>query len=196
MKQLLLTIKGETVARVRGDDLKQRTGGGTAPLQWLAFSSLDLRVGDDWLHADVETSIPEEDRAPHEIGMLHDEDRRTSSLVFDGPSGSKKSGEWEIIPVQPDEDGQIDLAACLAALGRHGLTRLFVEGGARLAAGLVREGLVDRILWFRAPILLGGDGIPALAPFGVEALSDAPRFTCLSVEASGEDLLETYEPRH
>jgi hypothetical protein len=101
MKQLVLTIKGEAVARVRGDDLKQRTGGGAAPLQWLAFSSLDLRVGDDWLHADVETSISKEDRAPDEIGMLHDEDRRTSSLVFDGPSGSKKSGEWEIIPVQP-----------------------------------------------------------------------------------------------
>lgn len=101
MKQLLLTIKGEAVARVCGDHLVQRTGGGTAPLQWLAFSSLDLRVGADWLHADVETSILEEDQAPEDIGMLHDEDRRTSSLVFDGAFGSNKPGEWEIIPVKP-----------------------------------------------------------------------------------------------
>src|SRR5688572_23740046 len=101
MKQLLLTINGEAVARVRGDDLKQRTGGGTAPLQWLAFSSFDLRVGADWLHADVETSIPKEDQAPLDIGMVHDEDRRTSSLVFDGAAGSNKPGEWEIIPVRP-----------------------------------------------------------------------------------------------
>ena len=40
---------------------------------------------------------------------------------------------------------------------------MMIEGGGQLAAAFMRAGLVDRIEWFRAPILLGGDGAPASA---------------------------------
>src|SRR3970282_1469408 len=53
--------------------------------------------------------------------------------------------------------------------GRRGLTRVLVEGGARLAGALVKAGLVDRIAWFRAPLLMGGGRVPALDPRGVAA---------------------------
>src|SRR5581483_10336670 len=47
--------------------------------------------------------------------------------------------------------GRIDVAAALQALGARGLTRLLVEGGGTLAAALLAAGLVDRLVWLRAP---------------------------------------------
>jgi diaminohydroxyphosphoribosylaminopyrimidine deaminase/5-amino-6-(5-phosphoribosylamino)uracil reductase len=98
----------------------------------------------------------------------------------------------ELIEVPADPSGNLDLAAALTALGGRGLTRLLVEGGGRLAAGLLRAGLVDRLAWFRAPTLIGGDGIAAAAAFGIDAPDAAPRFVRTDVVELGDDRLETY----
>ena len=88
-----------------------------------------------------------------------------------------------------------DLGAGLRALGDRGITRLLVEGGRRLATALLAEGLVDRLCWFRAPALIGDDGLPALGPLGVGGIAELRRLHRVSVEAAGEDLLETYALR-
>ena len=75
---------------------------------------------------------------------------------------------------------------------RAGLASLMVEGGGRLAASFVREGLIDRIEWFRAPILLGGEGRACLAALGLEKLVDAPTFVRTRVKEVGADLWESY----
>ena len=98
----------------------------------------------------------------------------------------------EIIPVAADAGGSLDLAQALAALGKRSITRLLVEGGSRVAASFLRAGLVDRIAWFRAPSVMGGDGVPVAAGFGVEAPDQAPRFKRIAAEPVGQDLLETY----
>lgn len=86
---------------------------------------------------------------------------------------------------------ETDLVAAFHELGKRGLTRVLVEGGARLAGALCEADLVDRLAWFHAPLLLGGDGLPAIEAFGVKELKAAPRFKRLETEALGEDLLET-----
>jgi diaminohydroxyphosphoribosylaminopyrimidine deaminase/5-amino-6-(5-phosphoribosylamino)uracil reductase len=101
----------------------------------------------------------------------------------------------EVIGVPPDADGRIDLALALQALGARGLTRLLVEGGGTLAAALLARGLVDRLVWLHAPLLIGGDGIPAVAPLGLAALAGAPGFVPLSSERVGADRLEIYAKR-
>jgi diaminohydroxyphosphoribosylaminopyrimidine deaminase/5-amino-6-(5-phosphoribosylamino)uracil reductase len=89
------------------------------------------------------------------------------------------------------EGGQrIDLALAMQALGRRGLTRVLVEAGGHLAAALLRAQLVDRLAWFRAPILIGGDGLAAAMPFGVDHIIDAPGWRRLSVTSLGADLVE------
>ena len=100
-----------------------------------------------------------------------------------------------VIPAERDEDGRIDLGTALGLLGERGLTRLLVEGGGGLAAALLRAGLVDRLVWLHAPLLLGGDGIPAVAELGLDALADAPRFDRLTNETVGEDMLTTFRAR-
>ncbi|MFZ3236897.1 MAG: bifunctional diaminohydroxyphosphoribosylaminopyrimidine deaminase/5-amino-6-(5-phosphoribosylamino)uracil reductase RibD [Stellaceae bacterium] len=101
----------------------------------------------------------------------------------------------ELIEVKPDAKGRIDLAAALAALGARGLTRLLVEGGAELAAALLREQLVDRLAWMHAPLLIGGDGVAAIGTLGVSALADAPGFERISSETVGADVLATLRRR-
>src|SRR6202011_6030380 len=98
-----------------------------------------------------------------------------------------------LIEVAPDPEGRIDLALALGALGERGITRLLVEGGAQLAAALLRAGLVDRLAWVHAPLLIGGDGVPAIAGFGLEALADAPGFERVSMEAVGDDVLTIFQ---
>jgi diaminohydroxyphosphoribosylaminopyrimidine deaminase/5-amino-6-(5-phosphoribosylamino)uracil reductase len=100
-----------------------------------------------------------------------------------------------LIDVEPDPEGQVDLAAALAALGERGITRLLVEGGARLGSAMLRARLVDRLAWVHAPLLIGGDGIPAIAGFALAALADAPGFERLSMEPVGEDVLTTFRVR-
>jgi len=100
-----------------------------------------------------------------------------------------------VIGVDPEPDGNIGLAAALAALGERGITRLLVEGGGRLAAALVRARLVDRLAWVHAPLLIGNDGIPAIANLGLEALTEAPCFERLSTETVGDDVLTVFRAR-
>ena len=101
----------------------------------------------------------------------------------------------EVIAAASDAAGQIDIAAALALLGARGLTRLLVEGGGRLAASLLRAGLVDRLVWLHAPLLLGGDGLPAIAVLGLAALAEAPAFERLETETVGADTLTTFRAR-
>jgi diaminohydroxyphosphoribosylaminopyrimidine deaminase / 5-amino-6-(5-phosphoribosylamino)uracil reductase len=100
-----------------------------------------------------------------------------------------------LIDVDPDREGQVDLAAALGALAERGVTRLLVEGGARLSAAFFRARLVDRLAWVHAPLLIGGDGIPAIAGFDLEALAEAPGFERLSMRAVGDDVLTTFRVR-
>jgi diaminohydroxyphosphoribosylaminopyrimidine deaminase/5-amino-6-(5-phosphoribosylamino)uracil reductase len=100
-----------------------------------------------------------------------------------------------VLDVEPGADGVISLAAALAVLGERGITRLLVEGGGRLAAALARAGIIDRLAWVHAPMLIGGDGIPAIAEFGLDILTEAPRFERLGTETVGEDVLTVLSPR-
>lgn len=100
-----------------------------------------------------------------------------------------------VIRVDPREPGTIDLDDALAALATRGLTRVLVEGGGRLAAALLREDLVDHLAWFRAPAVIGGDGIPAAVAFGIDAPDAAPRFERTGQLDLAPDLLELYRRR-
>jgi diaminohydroxyphosphoribosylaminopyrimidine deaminase/5-amino-6-(5-phosphoribosylamino)uracil reductase len=101
----------------------------------------------------------------------------------------------KVIDIDPGPAGNGSLAAALAVLGERGITRLLVEGGGHLAAAFARAGLIDRLVWVHAPMLIGGDGIPAIAEFGLDVLSEAPNFERLSTETVGNDVLTLFRAR-
>ena len=92
----------------------------------------------------------------------------------------------------PRSPAGIDLKVAMAELGRAGLTRVLVEGGGQLAAGLLRDDLVDRVAWFHAPAVMGGDGWPAVQAFGIKTLDQMPRFTRDCQTVTGDDMLSEY----
>jgi diaminohydroxyphosphoribosylaminopyrimidine deaminase/5-amino-6-(5-phosphoribosylamino)uracil reductase len=98
----------------------------------------------------------------------------------------------DVLRVPAGPDGRVDPASALRALGARGLTRLLVEGGGTLAAALLKAGLVDRLVWFRAPLAIGADGVPALAGLDIARVAAAWRFERLSATPVGPDLMETY----
>ncbi len=99
----------------------------------------------------------------------------------------------ERLEVPADAEGALDPEAALRLIAERGVNRLMVEGGGRAAAALLRRDLVDRLVWFRAPSVIGGDGVPAVAAFGARMLDDPPAFVRVSVRPAGRDLIETYE---
>lgn len=70
---------------------------------------------------------------------------------------------------------------------------VMIEAGAQIAAAAIAADLVDRIEWFRAPVLLGGDGLPVVAALGLETLNAAPIFKRTGIRERGADLQESYE---
>ena len=81
----------------------------------------------------------------------------------------------------------------LAALADLGVARLLAEGGGQVAASLIGAGVVDRIEWFRAPLLLGGEGRPSVGALAFTRLADAPAFRRVALRELGPDLWESYE---
>lgn len=99
----------------------------------------------------------------------------------------------EIIEIPQGADHTIDPLAALEALADNGVTRVLVEGGAHLSAALLRADLVDRLAWFRAGSLMGGDGMPVAVAFGIDHLAQMPRFERDQIRKVGSDLMETYK---
>jgi diaminohydroxyphosphoribosylaminopyrimidine deaminase/5-amino-6-(5-phosphoribosylamino)uracil reductase len=87
-----------------------------------------------------------------------------------------------------------DVAAqCFELRAQRGVTRVFAEGGASLAAALLRAGLVQRIMWFHAPAALGVEAMPAIGPLGLTHLAEMPRYRLVATHILGQDVLSEYE---
>lgn len=91
-----------------------------------------------------------------------------------------------------DGNGRVSPEQLLRRARAEGLQSIFLEGGGQLAASFLRAGLVNKIHWFRAPIIIGGDGIPALAALGLTAMDQASRWKLAGREDIGADCLETW----
>ncbi|MBI5111121.1 MAG: bifunctional diaminohydroxyphosphoribosylaminopyrimidine deaminase/5-amino-6-(5-phosphoribosylamino)uracil reductase RibD [Rhodovulum sp.] len=98
------------------------------------------------------------------------------------------------VPAAPTPPG-LDLAAVLAVLAGRGITRLMVEGGPRVAAGLVRADLVDTAVLIHGAVTIGADGIDPLADLPLAALTASPALVQHGSEILGPDRLVRYE-RH
>ena len=127
---------------------------------------------------------------------------RSPVLIFTFPDGDADRRAAfvgcgvELIDVPPvASTGLMDMQAAMKLLAGRGLTRVLVEGGARLASSLMRAHLVDRVEWFRSSSILGGDGYPAIAALGVEKVDDAPKMLMTSQIDLGADTLSSYVMR-
>ena len=95
----------------------------------------------------------------------------------------------ELIEVPADETGALDMVHAFRLLADRGLTRVFCEGGGRLAATLLKAGLVDELVQAIAGKVLGADAIPAIGPLGLEQLAACPKFSLAGLHRAGPDMI-------
>lgn len=159
---------------------------------------LDCRLPGLGERSPVRIVVDSRQRLTPDRNVAKETGRRPTWVLTTAPASAKNAASLraagvEVLSVPAAADGRVDLAVALLQLGERGLTRLLVEGGAEITAALVAADLVDRIAWFRAPSLLGGDGLPVAQTLGVTDPGAAPRFARRSWLALGDDVLETYE---
>jgi diaminohydroxyphosphoribosylaminopyrimidine deaminase/5-amino-6-(5-phosphoribosylamino)uracil reductase len=107
--------------------------------------------------------------------------------VDDAPRQAALAAAGAEVTLQPGPGGKVDLTAMLADLARRCVNELHVEAGHRLNASLLRAGLVDELLVYMAPTLLGDARGMADLP-ALESLDEASRWRFTDVQRIGDDL--------
>ncbi|MGH6877171.1 MAG: bifunctional diaminohydroxyphosphoribosylaminopyrimidine deaminase/5-amino-6-(5-phosphoribosylamino)uracil reductase RibD, partial [Rhizomicrobium sp.] len=120
------------------------------------------------------------------------------TLVFTVAEGGSelRARGVEIVTVARDARGRPDIAAVLRTLAARKINRVLVEGGAGVHASFLDRGLADRLELFRAPLVLGAAGHPAIDALAALSLDEAPRFVGAGIRRFGSDLLESFVAAH
>jgi diaminohydroxyphosphoribosylaminopyrimidine deaminase/5-amino-6-(5-phosphoribosylamino)uracil reductase len=119
----------------------------------------------------------------------------TTSDLSDAPAAMKlgAAGAQVIRVAATANPHGLDLPAVLRALSEKGITRLMVEGGARVASSFVAAGLIDEVWLLRGPDMVGADGVPALDAMPLSSITQSPGFRVRASEDVGKDTLTIYE---
>lgn len=116
----------------------------------------------------------------------------TYVIATEQPAAALTDAGVRVLTVPGLGEDRPDLRTVVQILAGQGLSDLFVEGGGQVAGSFLRCGLVDSLEWFRAPILIGGEGRPGVGSLAVAALAEAPHFRRVEVTQLGDDLWERY----
>jgi diaminohydroxyphosphoribosylaminopyrimidine deaminase/5-amino-6-(5-phosphoribosylamino)uracil reductase len=97
------------------------------------------------------------------------------------------------VPVTSAPPTGLDLTSALQVLAGRGITRLMVEGGARVASSFLSAGLIDEVWLLRSSQTIGMDGIPALDRQPLSVITQSPRWRARATETLDKDILTIYE---
>lgn len=97
-----------------------------------------------------------------------------------------------VLEVGEEGDEAVDIGEVLATLADDGFTRVFVEGGSQIASTLVGEDLIDEVVLFRAPVVVGQDGVRALGGYAMSAIERSPRYRLVEQASLGDDQMRRY----
>jgi diaminohydroxyphosphoribosylaminopyrimidine deaminase/5-amino-6-(5-phosphoribosylamino)uracil reductase len=130
-------------------------------------------------------------RTPAEARLLSEPGRTVVAVAgADAPAADRLSGAGAEVERVAGADGMVDLAELLSrlALGRE-ITSLLVEGGGTLLGSLFDQRLVDKVVAFVAPAVIGGRDAPApVGGTGVQMAADAFRLQRVEVLHLGGDV--------
>jgi len=131
---------------------------------------------------------------------LHSQLVRTArlypTLIATTRAASSSRRKWlaqanvEVLILENDAQGHVSLKALMKELARRGVVSVLLEGGSTLTASAVREEVVDRLLFFLAPKIIGGERAPGVVGGeGILRLKDAKPVKILKVRRIGPDFL-------
>ena len=194
--------------------LSVRAGRPWVTVKWA--SSLDGRAAaadgtSKWITGAAARQHVHEQRAAHDAILVG-----TGTVLADDPSLTARGDAGELLADQPlpvvlgdrpvPDDAAVrrhprgvltlpghDLPAALRTLRDHGVHSVFVEGGPTVASALLAAGLVDEVLVYLAPVLLGGPRT-AIGDVGVGSIADRRQLDVTSTTTLGPDLVVRARP--
>lgn len=126
-------------------------------------------------------------RIPHDARLLTE---TGDTLVAVAESGIQIPGA-EIVSM-PGADGKVDLNALMQELGRREITSVLIEGGGTLIGSLFDLRLVDKVVAFIAPVIIGGRSAPSpVGGLGAERMTDTLRLSRVKIHQFGDDVAIT-----
>jgi diaminohydroxyphosphoribosylaminopyrimidine deaminase/5-amino-6-(5-phosphoribosylamino)uracil reductase len=114
-------------------------------------------------------------------------DGSAPTLYLHGPDAVPPAGLSAEFAALPLRDGHVDLEAALRLLGERGVNEAQVEAGPALCGALLRAGLVDELLLYQAPVLLGDGARPLFAGLGIDSMGQRLRFDLVDEARFGDD---------
>ena len=122
--------------------------------------------------------------------------KREKTIVVTGPRASvKKARGIEKTGAQlwrfPLRGGWIPFSSLLKRLGRMGFLSVMIEGGGATAARALAEGVVDKVVFFYAPKIIGGEGTRMIDGLGIKRMSRCKTIREMEVERFGQDIMVT-----
>ena len=160
------------IGTVLADDprLTARTEGLDDPVRIIADSSLRIPLSAKVLHEPGCTILLAAEGAPEEKKEALE--ALGATVLYAGRKG-----------------GEVDLALAMEALAACGIDSILLEGGAALASSALEAGVIDKICFYTAPLLIGGkDALTPFAGRGADTPAGAVRLTGITITPSGEDL--------
>ncbi len=112
----------------------------------------------------------------------------TLIAVAEDADASHLEGRCTVVRLPRADGGGVDLVALLRALGDHGVRTILLEGGPTLAGSFVAADLVDRVVAYIAPALIGGGGLSALEGPGAPSIDAVRRLRLEDVTRVGSDV--------
>ncbi len=99
----------------------------------------------------------------------------------------------DILTVGKSSGRGISMRSLMKKLSRKGIKSVLIEGGGAIAASALREKIVDKMVFFYSPLIIGGDGKDMVAPFGINLIKNTLRIKLKKTKTFSETLmLEAY----
>ena len=193
----VITKKRPYIALKLATSLDGKIATATGASKWITseksrFQAQLLRSQYDAIATGIGTVLADDPQLTCRLPGL--EGRSPVRVVFDRQGRlSKDSKLMKTKDQWPVWEMASPLSEAMEDLANRGITRLLVEAGAKLSTAFLQSGLVDRIYWFRAPLMIGNDGLAAIGDGFTPVLEELKRWQTIKQSALQPDTLDILE---
>ncbi len=157
---------------------------------------LNVRLGKKAVRQPVPVVLDRKLRIPlkSNIFTIHESVIIATEKSPDRNKGQKlENAGAKVIEIGRNSDGLLDLKKLMSVLGNHEITSLLIEGGSKVAAQALKSGIVDKIVFFYAPRIIGADGLSMIGDLGISCVKDSLGIDRMKVKRfNGELMIEGY----
>ncbi|MDP7105172.1 MAG: bifunctional diaminohydroxyphosphoribosylaminopyrimidine deaminase/5-amino-6-(5-phosphoribosylamino)uracil reductase RibD [SAR202 cluster bacterium] len=141
----------------------------------------------------VRVIIDSRGRMPSDARVLSEPGTTLVAIATNDPRVHERLNELGVEALHlPGDDGRVDLAGLIKALGQREMTSVFIEGGGTVLGSMFDLGLIDKVVAFVAPMIIGGASAPGpVNGLGAERMADVLRLNRVKVLRFGDDVAVT-----